>query len=227
MPARSPYELLQVAPTAHHAVIEAAYRALMKRHHPDQAGSAGDAALAAEINHAYNAVRSPERRADTDRQLESARRERAQATQARLAALHQAPTQSRSATLFGWLGWLVAVGVCAVVLAVDRPEPAPVTAARTADILPPEPELDPVGTSQPDPSTLETAERELGRSIPQVVIPPVAPVASPSSAATPRAVAPRAPERTRPAPRREQRPAPLRREQQPPRDFLEREGYIY
>jgi curved DNA-binding protein CbpA len=69
------YSLLQVLPTADPAVIEAAYKALMKKHHPDLHGGADAARRAAEISHAFNVLRDPERRADYDSD-EKARQER-------------------------------------------------------------------------------------------------------------------------------------------------------
>lgn len=51
----TPFELLGVQPDAEPEVVEAAYRALMKKHHPDRTG--GDAAKAQQINAAYAAIR--------------------------------------------------------------------------------------------------------------------------------------------------------------------------
>jgi DnaJ-like protein len=70
------YAVLQVHPDADQEVIEAAYRQLMKKHHPDLAG--GDPRLVAEhearakaINEAFGVLRDPERRRryDLDRIL--------------------------------------------------------------------------------------------------------------------------------------------------------------
>lgn len=70
------YAVLQVHPDAEHEVIEAAYRQLMKKHHPDLAG--GDPRRIAEyearakaINEAFGVLRDPERRRryDLDRIL--------------------------------------------------------------------------------------------------------------------------------------------------------------
>jgi len=61
------YAVLQVHPSADHEVIEAAYRQLMKKHHPDMAGR--DARLSAQyherakiINQAYGVLRDPVQR---------------------------------------------------------------------------------------------------------------------------------------------------------------------
>jgi hypothetical protein len=69
------YTLLQVLPTADPAVIEAAYKALMKKHHPDLHGGEDAERRAAEINHAFNVLRDPERREAYDAS-ERAREER-------------------------------------------------------------------------------------------------------------------------------------------------------
>jgi hypothetical protein len=66
------YAVLQVHPDADFEVIEAAYRQLMKKHHPDVAGD--DQRRAAEfherakaINQAFSVLRDPERRRQYDR----------------------------------------------------------------------------------------------------------------------------------------------------------------
>jgi curved DNA-binding protein CbpA len=59
------YGVLQVTPTADDFVLEAAYRALARHFHPD--GSAPDTPRMAEINRAYDLVRTSERRKRYDR----------------------------------------------------------------------------------------------------------------------------------------------------------------
>jgi curved DNA-binding protein CbpA len=61
---RDAYAVLQVDPGADLEVIQAAYRALAKRYHPE--GREPDAAHMAEINRAYDEVRTHERRASYD-----------------------------------------------------------------------------------------------------------------------------------------------------------------
>jgi curved DNA-binding protein CbpA len=65
---RTLYAVLNVAPDADPAVIEAAYKALMKKYHPDRLGGAhtGDERRAAEINEAFQILRDPNRRAHYD-----------------------------------------------------------------------------------------------------------------------------------------------------------------
>jgi curved DNA-binding protein CbpA len=54
------YRLLQVDPAADDFVIQAAYRALARRHHPD--GNSPDPKRMAELNAAHAVLRDPERR---------------------------------------------------------------------------------------------------------------------------------------------------------------------
>ena len=54
------YRILQVDPSADPIVIQAAYRCLARRYHPD--GEAPDPARMAEINRAYDLLRGPESR---------------------------------------------------------------------------------------------------------------------------------------------------------------------
>jgi len=62
---RDAYAVLQVHAWADRLALRAAYRALAKRYHPD--GSEPDPQRMAEINHAYDSLRTPERRAVYDR----------------------------------------------------------------------------------------------------------------------------------------------------------------
>ena len=69
---RNAYEVLQVRPDAHNLVTRAAYRALAGLHHPDTNSAAGAERLMAELNAAYEAVRTPNRRELYDRMLKAA-----------------------------------------------------------------------------------------------------------------------------------------------------------
>jgi len=61
---RDAYAVLRVHPSADRLALRAAYRALAKRFHPD--GSEPDSPRMAEINRAYDALRTPDRRAAYD-----------------------------------------------------------------------------------------------------------------------------------------------------------------
>jgi len=62
------YELLQVNPSAEAEVIEAAYRVLARRYHPDVNASTKATAQMARLNAAWERLRDPVRRAEYDRQ---------------------------------------------------------------------------------------------------------------------------------------------------------------
>ena len=59
---RDAYEVLQVHPKAHQLIIQAAYRVLAGLYHPDRDSSAASNRKMAEINDAYDKVRTPDRR---------------------------------------------------------------------------------------------------------------------------------------------------------------------
>jgi curved DNA-binding protein CbpA len=63
------YSLLQIDPLAEEVVLDAAYRALARRYHPD--GDSPNPARMADINRAYSLIRTPElrRRYDTERRF--------------------------------------------------------------------------------------------------------------------------------------------------------------
>lgn len=69
---RDAYRILQVDPSAELVVIQAAYRVLARRFHPD--GSEPNAARMAELNRAYELVRDPDarRRYDARRSMTQA-----------------------------------------------------------------------------------------------------------------------------------------------------------
>jgi hypothetical protein len=76
-----PYKVLQVDPAAEADVIEAAYKRLAKRYHPDVTADPDAQARMVQLNLARDILRDPVRRAAVDRA-----RVRAQATSARMAA---------------------------------------------------------------------------------------------------------------------------------------------
>jgi curved DNA-binding protein CbpA len=73
----SPYKILQVDPEAEQDVIEAAYRRLASKYHPDKDRSENATRRMQQINAAFDILRDPERRARHDRE------EKARAQQAR------------------------------------------------------------------------------------------------------------------------------------------------
>ncbi|MGZ6340280.1 MAG: J domain-containing protein [Candidatus Limnocylindrales bacterium] len=73
-PERDPYKVLQVDPEADLDVIQAAYRRLAQKHHPDVAPETEGSNRMAELNAAWERLRDPVQRAAVDR--ERAERER-------------------------------------------------------------------------------------------------------------------------------------------------------
>jgi len=67
-----PYKVLQVDPEAEDEVIQAAYRRLAQKYHPDVAGPDGSARMAS-INAAWELLRDPSSRAAVDRERRIAR----------------------------------------------------------------------------------------------------------------------------------------------------------
>src|SRR5699024_4605023 len=63
------YQVLQVDPSADPEVIEAAYRRLALKHHPDRGGGPEAAARMQQLNAAREVLRDPARRAAYDRSL--------------------------------------------------------------------------------------------------------------------------------------------------------------
>jgi hypothetical protein len=219
--ARNHYQILNVAPDAEAVVIEAAYRALMKKYHPDQAAAAGPGTpTAAEINHAFATLRDAERRAEYDR------REWTRAQNIQLVA-RQAPPAQRVSRAFGWGGWIVA-SVLGGVLALMAGRANELALAR-ADVARASASAEPDLRSQPslpdEPFVRPTTIAEAAAA--PVPLPPVPEAAAAAGAEQLSAAAAQSPRKAvRPKPRRPQA-QPRRPRTKAEKDFLEREGYIY
>lgn len=68
-PARTLYEILQVDPRAEPEVLEAAFRRLARKYHPDISGTTEGDRRMRELNAAYEVLRDPRRREQYDRAL--------------------------------------------------------------------------------------------------------------------------------------------------------------
>ena len=66
MAVTDPYRVLQVTPTAEQEVVNAAYRALALKYHPDRDTTGAAARRMAELNEAYRLVRDPVARTQWD-----------------------------------------------------------------------------------------------------------------------------------------------------------------
>lgn len=211
---RSLYDILNVAPEAEAVVVEAAYKALIKKYHPDQAAEAPVSTDAAAINEAFAILKDPTRRADYDHRLWS----KQQAI--RLAGLQATAPRSRVAGISGWVvAALLACALAAVALGKSL-APPPLTAA--AEAAAPGDSEEPARAAAAKAAAAEAAHDH---------------VVMPSSAAV---IARVRAERKLPVLVQAERPAravsryrkaraapPTRREPRREKDFLERQGYIY
>jgi curved DNA-binding protein CbpA len=227
MPApRSLYDVLNVAPEAEPVVLEAAYKALIKKYHPDQAVEAPVSKDATAINEAFAVLKDPAKRADYDHRLWT----KQQAL--RLAEL-QVASAGRPPRFVAVSGWLIAGLLAAALAAVamgkglapplqsiaeaaevhDSEAPARAAAAKAAaaEALHDRTEM-PSSAAVIARVRAEEGLRPLARSEP----PPQRRVsaASSSSSSAPRTRKARPGPRARTEPRKES-------------DFLERQGYIY
>jgi hypothetical protein len=89
------YDVLQVSPTAEQELIEAAYRRLAQRYHPDVSSDPDAADRMKQINIAYQVLRDPRRRIDYDLSLDPSRRRRLIA----VARPAEPPSRAEPATL--------------------------------------------------------------------------------------------------------------------------------
>jgi curved DNA-binding protein CbpA len=241
---RSLYDVLNVAPDAEPVVIEAAYRALMKKYHPDQAAgeTEGRPSSAADINRAFEILRDPTRRADYDH------REWTRRQAVRLAELQKVAPPPRPRRAFGWGGWFVALllGIVLFVLIQGRGGViTPVAGANLAETAAAEPDrrsqpvrIEPSfirASSGPNEVEREILKREAAESAEAAATREAEEnearaVAEADEAAVELSeIAPRPVTRERSSqPRPKRAPAPaVRRPGESEEDFLQREGYIY
>ena len=150
------YAILGVAPGAHNAVIQAAYRDLMRRFHPDVNASAEADARAKAINEAYACLRDQARRASYDwqRGARSAHSRSARSAYARSAGVRPAapppprpgwsgPTTARvrQNPLKPTWGKAVGLGIAALITLITfamtsaTPPPGPVVIGRDGEVV--------------------------------------------------------------------------------------------
>jgi curved DNA-binding protein CbpA len=220
MPAlRSLYDVLNVAPEAEPVVVEAAYKALIKKYHPDQAVEAPVSKDATAINEAFAVLKDPAKRADYDHRLWN----RQQAI--RLAELQVAGggRPPRFVAVSGWLiAGLLAAALAAVAMGKSLVPPRIGEIAEAAEIH------DSEGPARA--AALKAADAEAARD--RVVMPSSAAVIAQvhvEQGVRPAINRPPALRASSGAPRgRKVRPAArARTEPRKESDFLERQGYIY
>jgi curved DNA-binding protein CbpA len=221
--ARSHYDTLNVSPDAELVVIDAAYRALMKKYHPDQGAAAEGGASAAAINQAYAVLRDSGRRAEYDRT------EYIRQKDMRIAH-YQALEVPRQSKMFGWGGWIVALlltGMLAVIASKGiGVAPAASEVAKAADAPLPSLGSQP---AEPDEKVMRAADEATDAQLRMNALTSRGPASSlslrePAPTAAPAQAVPAPPPRAR-AYRPPRRHAPPRTRQE--KDFLARQGYIY
>ena len=228
---RSLYDVLNVAPEAEPVVLEAAYKALIKKYHPDQAVEAPLPKDAAQINEAFAILKDPSRRADYDHRLWA----KQQALRAAELQVHTGGRPPRFVAVSGWLvAGLLACALAAVAMGKTVVPPRLASAAEAAEAAEVHDSEAPARAAAAKAAAAEAAQDRL---------------AMPSSAAVIAQVRSELGVRARPEPAmgtvrpaearsrtaaagdlraRKIRPGPrARAEPRQEKDFLEREGYIY
>jgi curved DNA-binding protein CbpA len=225
---RSLYDVLNVAPEAEPVVLEAAYKALIKKYHPDQAVEAPVSKDAAQINEAFAILKDPARRADYDHRLWA----KQQALRAAELQVHTGGRPPRFVAVSGWLiAGLLACALAAVAMGKSPVPPRLATAAAAAEIHDSEA---PARAAAAKAAAAEAVHDRLAMPSSAAVIAQVRAElgirsrpgphmrTAPAAEAHRRATASAAPRvrKARPGPR-------ARVEPRQEKDFLEREGYIY
>ena len=216
---QNPYAILNVSPDADPVVIEAAYKALMKKYHPDRLeGGPASIAKAAMINEAFTTLKDPKKRADYFRRHVPPER-------VFVAPEPRAPAPRLK--MVAWSGWVAAVafGVALAITVSAREQqlavaqPQQIAAALPQEAPAPEPQVPPDPLFEAEPAVAAAAA-------PIAAAPAVAAAVRKRVASAPPAKVRYArldKKRKQPPPR----PAPARAARAKERDFLEREGYIY
>ncbi|HEX8571134.1 MAG TPA: J domain-containing protein [Allosphingosinicella sp.] len=218
---RNLYDVLNVAPGAEPVVVEAAYKALIKKYHPDQAVEAPVSKDAAEINEAFAVLKDPSRRADYDHRLWTKQQAH------RLAELQAGATAARPrfAALGGWLvAGLLACALAAVALGKSLAPPPLTAAAEAAEAA--------EGHDSEQPARAAATKAAAAEAVHDRIVMPSSAIviARVRAEQNIRALRRGAPARGASAPRyrkpRGSASAPRARAGKQ-EDFLEREGYIY
>ncbi|HEU0099502.1 MAG TPA: DnaJ domain-containing protein [Allosphingosinicella sp.] len=216
---RSLYDVLNVAPEAEPVVVEAAYKALIKKYHPDQAVEAPVSKDATAINEAFAILKDPAKRADYDHRLWT-KQQAIRLAEAQVASAGRPP---RYVAVSGWLiAGLLACALAAVAMGKSLGPPPMSTPAEAAEVVDSEAParaaaLKAAAAEDVHDRALPSSASVIARVRAEQGFQPM-----PRLAPAPRAAASGA-SRSRKA-----RPAPrARAEPRKESDFLERQGYIY
>jgi curved DNA-binding protein CbpA len=215
---RSLYDVLNVAPEAEPVVLEAAYKALIKKYHPDQVVEAPVSKDAAAINEAFAILKDPAKRADYDHRLWS----KQQAL--RLAEL-QVTSAGRPPRFVAVSGWLVAGLLACALAAVAMGKSLAPPLRAIAEVAEAHDSEAPARAAALKAAAAEALQDRVAMPSSASVIAQVRaePGIRPVIRATPLA-------RTSAGAPRSRKVRPMARSRSEPRkenDFLERQGYIY
>jgi curved DNA-binding protein CbpA len=215
---RSLYDVLNVAPEAEPVVVEAAYKALIKKYHPDQAVEAPVSRDATVINEAFAILKDPAKRADYDHRLWS-KQQAIRLAEAQVASAGRPP---RFVAVSGWLiAGLLACALAAVAMGNGLAPPrmdSPAEAAEAHDSEAP---------ARAAALKAAAAEAVHDRALPSSAL-VIARVRAEQGARPALRLAPAARAASGASRTRKARPAPrARTEPRKESDFLERQGYIY
>ena len=224
---RSLYDVLNVAPEAEAVVVEAAYKALIKKYHPDQAAGAPVPKDAAAINEAFAVLKDPAKRADYDHRL-WAKQQAIRLAEAQVASGGRPP---RFVAVSGWLiAGLLAAALAAVAMGKSVVPPRVASVAEAAEAH------DSEAPARAAALKAAAAEAAYDRAAPPSGAAVIARVRAeeggrPVEMVRPVDVARRMPparaESGAPRSRKVRPSARARTEPRKESDFLERQGYIY
>lgn len=217
---RSLYDVLNVAPEAEPVVVEAAYKALIKKYHPDHSVEAPVSKDATAINEAFAVLKDPAKRADYDHRL-WAKQQAIRLAEAQIASAGRPP---RFVAVSGWLiAGLLAAALAAVAMGNNVVPARLGTIAEAAQIQDSEA---PARAAALKAAAAEAAQDRMAMPSSAAVIARVRveegvrPAAIRSSRVARATSGASRPRKVRPAARARTQP---RRES----EFLERQGYIY
>ena len=219
---RSLYDVLNVAPEAEPVVVEAAYKALIKKYHPDQAVETPVSKDATAINEAFAVLKDPTRRADYDHRLWT-KQQAIRLAEAQVAGGGRPP---RFVAVSGWLiAGLLAAALAAVAMGKNVVPPRMSQVAEAAEVHDSEA---PARAAAFKAAAAEAAHDRVAMPSGAAVIARVRAEQGVRPAAAARPSPP--PARATSGALRSRKARPAARARTEPRkesDFLERQGYIY
>ena len=117
MPEVDLYKLFQVQPTADLEIIQAAYRRLMLRYHPDRNPGPEAPEMAQRLNRAYEVLSDPSRRAEYDREFSSRVGEGSRQAEGSASYNREGGTATQNRGRLRLWAWLTAIGAVLAIAA--------------------------------------------------------------------------------------------------------------